>query len=140
MTSITTTEAPGVSLTSTNGAPYEINAPKLDAASDSNEAAEVFSARVAQLDPFDVEVNWPAGGEWQTTSADIIAKTGITRWKIVKGGLVWEYRLWFTNIKKYNYEFVDASGDHYLNKTSSTGDHYIDYNSDAPTITHVYGF
>ncbi|KAI1379865.1 hypothetical protein F4677DRAFT_442061 [Hypoxylon crocopeplum] len=113
-------------LTSSKGQSYEIGKP-------------APSAALSALPPFDVDVDWQPGGDWHTLPGDFIEKTGITRWKIEVSGLIFKYKLCFTNVKLYDYQFVDASGDSYENNTHTTGDHYINYNSDNPAIKHISG-
>lgn len=89
------------------------------------------------------EVDWPVENPqtWVTITSEEIETTEITRYSLSDNYRMsyYDYRLLFTNLKHYDYYFVDEDGDIYECNTYRNGNHYIRYNSNKPTIKMVKG-
>ncbi|RWA05307.1 hypothetical protein EKO27_g9798 [Xylaria grammica] len=89
---------------------------------------------VASKSGFAVDVNWPPTRDWVYLSEDLARKIHITR-----GGVYFEWSIWFTNTDNYDFFFEDKTHDEYENNTWFNRDHETSYNSDDPTIIRVRG-
>lgn len=85
-------------------------------------------------------VSWPPRNddEWIATSPDVQRTLAITRYSLHRSpGFIYDYTLSFTNIVRYNYYFIDESGDEYCVNTFNTGNHSFNFNSKKPTIVFI---
>lgn len=86
----------------------------------------------------DVKLDWIVNGRWESTTTEVKAKTGISRYRIERsdhGMTLWDYRLWIdTDWKDATYYFRCAAGDQYMMGSARS---VKDYNSDKPEIVSV---
>ena len=82
-------------------------------------------------------VRWPVGDiSWKAT--DDASRLLISRYKLyTNNGLLWDYKLEFTNTGGSDFDFMDEAGDVYNVFAILDGDHYVRYNSEKPTIVAV---
>ncbi|CAE6515396.1 unnamed protein product [Rhizoctonia solani] len=93
-----------------------------------------------KLPPFKIDVNWPVGkeGVWVETTTEVKQTAGIKQYMLYHTFGKENYRLRFTNTAHYNYYFQDATADTYNVDCYLNGNHYVDYQSENPTILHIF--
>jgi len=85
-------------------------------------------------------IQWPVASKWVDTTEDVKNEAAISQYRLgLSSSVMFKYVLDFTNLRSYNYQFYDESGDDYNVNAVTVGDHYFRYNSDAPTIIRVSG-
>ena len=89
---------------------------------------------------FGIDVNWPVEGRWMTTSKTERETSGISEYKLQKGGgLFYDYTLQFRCFLPYDYYFFDETGDSYEVNVYRVGQHNVQYKSKKPVIIFVKG-
>jgi hypothetical protein len=90
---------------------------------------------------FSIDVDWPlTDGKWKEAGQQVLAVASLSAYSLTEDQFLYKYILQFSNVKNYEFRFIDASDDYYTCTTYRTGTHFIRYNSDDPRIVHIYGY
>lgn len=103
---------------------------------------EMLRASSDTKNPFTMVVNWALTDPevWTNTTNSERDESAITRYSVGKSSNpLYSYHLRFTNLKHYDYYFVDETGDQYEVNCFSNSNHFVRYNSSNPTIVYVKG-
>ena len=93
------------------------------------------AVRTASAD--EVKVDWKTGTSGNP-SQTIQDKTGIVWYSLHDNRpSYYDWRLDITTTRKFDYYFVDESGDKYRINAFASGNHYVRYNSDKPNIVKI---
>jgi hypothetical protein len=96
----------------------------------------------APVQSFELNVEWPLGGDFVKLSDEDRKLTGIVQYRILKneGNWVYDYAVEIdTEFEDYDYKFTDGESDVYSLRTNTTGTHSFKYNSGDPAIKKVSG-
>jgi len=127
--------------TSKNGATYEVGTIKTENAVKS-EVAHTDSKK-SSLDVVELDVTWHLARDdkWKEATQEVKNVVAISRYSLgYTAGGIYQYALWFTNTRHFDYFFYDESGDHYQVDTYLNRDHVVKYKSTAPNIIRVKAY
>jgi hypothetical protein len=118
--------------TSKNGVPFEVGSKTTENPIDKSEAATRATSQAGRY-----PVYWPVGDQSWKTTPEVEHFVDISRYRLYRTTGIYDYRLEFTNVRGWDFNFWDQSGDLYTKSTLINGDHYIRYSSSSPTIRFV---